>query len=68
MNNKLTFSYRKDLDKEEHITTIGNGSSRGRVIIHTPLKADNSILEHVEQIKEYMDVQYENFIQLNAKK
>lgn len=64
----LTFSYRRNTETNEHITAISNGSSRGRVIVHTPLDAEDSVKEHVEQIKEYMDLQYENFIHLNTKK
>jgi len=67
MDRQLKFSYKKDLDNNEHRTVISNGSNRGKVIVHTPLDADNSITEHVEQIKEYMDVQYENFIHLSTK-
>jgi len=64
---QLYFSYRKDTENNEHITTIKNGSTRGQTIIQTPLDAENSISEHVEQIKDYMDVQYENFINMSAK-
>lgn len=67
MDRTLKFSYEKDVENNEHRTIISNGSSRGNIIIHTPLDAENSILEHVDQIKEYMDVQYENFIKLNTK-
>jgi len=67
MERDLKFSYKRDDRKGEHVTTISNGSSRGRVIVHTPLDAENSVLEHVSQIKEYMDLQYENFIHLENK-
>lgn len=58
---KYSISFSKDIASEEYVTRIEQEDTPGGINIHTPYNKEGAILDHLEEIKDILELKITSY-------